>query len=249
MCNTLLLLSTSSFLLQALQKWQLEFLVFCVFLSRICPNCACMQLLLVPHSSLYFVAWGEVCPGTSTEVEGPGSQSVSRPCRWPHGKWLKRWLSLNGSHSHSATWASSKYVKLWMKLNIFKSGDIVACDAGMEIILKKNCQGDFPRQRWPEVYDQHPPLHKQRAFVSSWYHEGHVSIPTQDMRQHYMGQMLGLSSIKVVYHVMFWPGADSIQFIVIKILRSQHEVLLFVLSWPAKLLVFLQYQRQWLYRY
>ena len=171
-----------------------------------------------------------MCPGASTAVEGLRSQSVSRPYRWPPSKWLNWWLSLNVSHSHSVTWASSKYAKLWIKLDIFKSGDVVACVVGMETILKNNCQGDFPRQRWPDLYGKHPPLHKHRAFVSSGYHEGHISIHTQDMRQHSMGQMLGLRSIKIVYHVMFWPGVDSIPFIVIKVLRSQHEVLPFVLS-------------------
>ena len=46
-CSTLLLL-------QALQKWQLGFLVSLCLLSRICPNCACMRLFLVPYS--FFVS-------------------------------------------------------------------------------------------------------------------------------------------------------------------------------------------------
>ena len=37
----------------ALQKWQLEG-VFLVFLSIICPNCACTQLFLVPYSFFVF---------------------------------------------------------------------------------------------------------------------------------------------------------------------------------------------------
>ena len=42
------------FLLPALQKWQLGFLVFVYLLSRICPNCACTQLFLVPYSVFVF---------------------------------------------------------------------------------------------------------------------------------------------------------------------------------------------------
>ena len=42
------------FLLPPLQKWQLGFWSFCILLSIICPNCACMQLFLVPHSFFVF---------------------------------------------------------------------------------------------------------------------------------------------------------------------------------------------------
>ena len=41
-------------LLQALQKRQLGFLVSLYLLSRVCANCICMQLFLVPYSSLVF---------------------------------------------------------------------------------------------------------------------------------------------------------------------------------------------------
>ena len=41
-------------LLQALQKRQLGFLVSLYLLSRICADCICMQLFLVPYSSLVF---------------------------------------------------------------------------------------------------------------------------------------------------------------------------------------------------
>lgn len=44
------------FLLQALQKWQLAgfFFFLCIFWSRICPNCTCTQLFLVPYN--FFVS-------------------------------------------------------------------------------------------------------------------------------------------------------------------------------------------------
>ena len=41
-------------LLQALQKWQLGFVVSVYLLSRICPNCACKQLFLVLYSFFVF---------------------------------------------------------------------------------------------------------------------------------------------------------------------------------------------------
>lgn len=63
-------------LLQAPQKQQLGFLVSLCPLSRICPNCACMQLFLVPDNS-YFVAPGEMCLGASTAAKGPKSQFIS----------------------------------------------------------------------------------------------------------------------------------------------------------------------------
>ena len=37
--------------------------LFLYLLSRIFPNCTCLQLFLVPCSSLYFVDQGEVCSG------------------------------------------------------------------------------------------------------------------------------------------------------------------------------------------
>ena len=44
------------FLLPALQKWQLGFFfgLFCILLSRICPNYTCMWLFLVPYSFFVF---------------------------------------------------------------------------------------------------------------------------------------------------------------------------------------------------
>ena len=59
------------FLFPALQKWPLRFLwSFFILLSRICPNCACTQLFLVLLVSLYFVARGDVCPGSSPAAKG-----------------------------------------------------------------------------------------------------------------------------------------------------------------------------------
>ena len=46
----------TQFLLWALQKWQIGvfFWSFWIFWSRICPNCACIQLFLVPYSFFVF---------------------------------------------------------------------------------------------------------------------------------------------------------------------------------------------------
>ena len=41
-------------LLPALQKWQMGFWSFCILLSIICPNCACIHLILVPYSFFEF---------------------------------------------------------------------------------------------------------------------------------------------------------------------------------------------------
>ena len=43
-------------------------LVFLYLLFTICPTCTGLQLVLVPHSFLYFVAEGEVYPGASFAV-------------------------------------------------------------------------------------------------------------------------------------------------------------------------------------
>lgn len=76
-----------------------------------------------------------------------GGQEVLRPCRVHIASGLNWWVSLNGSHSHSAMEVLSRAAKLWMKLGTpFKSGDVVASDAGLETILKKTCQGGFPVQ-------------------------------------------------------------------------------------------------------
>lgn len=38
-----------------------------IFLSRICPNCSCTQLFLVPyHLFVFCFPGGEVCPGANT---------------------------------------------------------------------------------------------------------------------------------------------------------------------------------------
>ena len=52
----------TQFLLPALQKWQLDFfLVFLYLLSRVCPNCACRQLILVLYSFFVFCCSEERC--------------------------------------------------------------------------------------------------------------------------------------------------------------------------------------------
>ena len=46
---------------------------FYILLFIICPNCACVQLFLILIVSLYSVVQeGDVCPGASTPVKGPG---------------------------------------------------------------------------------------------------------------------------------------------------------------------------------
>lgn len=44
----------------------------CILLFMICPNCLCMQLILVPYSFFVSVVSGDVCPGASTAVKCPG---------------------------------------------------------------------------------------------------------------------------------------------------------------------------------
>ena len=71
-------------LLLALQKWQLGVWSFCILLSRICPDCACTQLFLVPYSFFVSVAPGDICPGASTAAKGPRSQAPGCLTRsWP----------------------------------------------------------------------------------------------------------------------------------------------------------------------
>jgi len=73
--------TNSLFLLLALQKWQLGFFgVFLYLLFRICPNCTCTQLLLVPSSFFLFCgSWRGAfrCKHCSTAAEGPRSQPVT----------------------------------------------------------------------------------------------------------------------------------------------------------------------------
>ena len=67
-------------LLWALQKWQLGFLVSLYLLSRICPNCACMHVLLVPYSFFAFCCSGRGvsrCKHCSIAAQGSRSQPVS----------------------------------------------------------------------------------------------------------------------------------------------------------------------------
>ena len=74
-------------LLQALQKWQLGFLVSLYVLSRICPNCACRQLFFVPYSFFVFCCSRRGvsrCKHCSTAAKGPRSQPVSLLLFLPH---------------------------------------------------------------------------------------------------------------------------------------------------------------------
>ena len=63
------------FLLLTLQKGQLGFLSFCIFWSKICSNCTCPLLSLVPYSFFVFCVRGEVCPDLSTAANSPRSQA------------------------------------------------------------------------------------------------------------------------------------------------------------------------------
>ena len=65
-------------LIPPLQKWQLGFDLFCIFLSIIYPNCTGTQLFLVPHSFLYCVAGGDIRLSVGTAAKGPRPPAVSR---------------------------------------------------------------------------------------------------------------------------------------------------------------------------
>ena len=73
-------------LLQALQKWQLGFLVSLYLLSRICPNYSCVQLLLVPYSFFVFCS-------LRRGVQVQALQQCSKGCQvpacliWAWGSW------------------------------------------------------------------------------------------------------------------------------------------------------------------
>ena len=67
-------------LLPVLQKWQLNFFVFCILLSIICPNCACTQLFSVPYSFFAFCCLRRClsrCKHCSAAAEGSRSWPVS----------------------------------------------------------------------------------------------------------------------------------------------------------------------------
>lgn len=72
------------FLLQALQKWQLDFGVsFYLLGPEFAPTTACMHLFLVPYGFFIFCcSWRGVsrCKHCSTVAKGPNPQ----PVPWPH---------------------------------------------------------------------------------------------------------------------------------------------------------------------
>ena len=76
---------------------------FCILFFIICPNCTCMQLVLVPYSFFVFCSRGDVCPGASTPVKGPRSQPASVVI----DSASQRQLKLN-----SAAWAIQKKLSL-----------------------------------------------------------------------------------------------------------------------------------------
>ena len=76
------------FLVQALQRWQLRFLVFCIFLSIICPNCACTQLFFVPYSFFVFCCSRFVqMQALQQRVPGPSPSQDQSP-KMPLCPWL-----------------------------------------------------------------------------------------------------------------------------------------------------------------
>ena len=61
--------------LRALQKRHLGFWSFCIFLSRICSNCACTHLFLVPYS--FFVFCCSRCKHCSKGSQVPACLSLN----------------------------------------------------------------------------------------------------------------------------------------------------------------------------
>ena len=103
MCSTPLLL-------QAFQKWQLGFLVSLYLLSRICPNCPYMQLILVPYSFFVFCCWRRGvsrCRHCSTAAKGPRSQPVSN---------LSTWLNLSQIQRTQLKRSKSEWPGWWEKI-------------------------------------------------------------------------------------------------------------------------------------
>ena len=88
----------------ALQKWLLGFLVSLYLLSRICPNCTCTQLFLVPYSFFVFCCSRRClsgCKHCSTAAKSPRSQPVSPPGDQSRG--LNERMFTSALSSHSAT--------------------------------------------------------------------------------------------------------------------------------------------------
>ena len=82
MCSTLPLLQTPYFCSLLFRSGSWAFWVFLYLLSRICPNCTCMQLFLVPYS--FFVLCSlrrgvSRCKHCSTAAKGPRSQACLIP--------------------------------------------------------------------------------------------------------------------------------------------------------------------------
>ena len=62
------------FLLLALQKWQLDFLVFLYLFVHNLPHLRMHSYFQSHIISLYFVAGGDICPGASISAKGARSQ-------------------------------------------------------------------------------------------------------------------------------------------------------------------------------
>ena len=68
---------TLSYLLRALQKWQLDFWSFSSILFTICPSGSGTSLFLVPSFLPILLLAELLCPGASTVAKGLRSQTVS----------------------------------------------------------------------------------------------------------------------------------------------------------------------------
>ena len=80
MHSTLLLFLIPCFCSRLFKGGSSVFESFCIFLRRICPNCACTELFLVPYSFFVFCCWRRGlsrCKHCSTAAKGPRSQPVS----------------------------------------------------------------------------------------------------------------------------------------------------------------------------
>lgn len=128
----------------------------------------------------------------------------------------------------------------------FKSGDIVTSNADREIILKKTCQGGFPMQKWLDLYHQHPPLPRQRAFVlqmgtqratSPFTYSISVSLPWRDAGPGQYKHCEPCDVLAWYWHYSF-PPHKSVTTSNVRFLDLWGT---WVLSWPADLLIFLQY--------
>ena len=86
----------------------------CILLSRICPNCACTQLFLIPYSFFVFCRSRRRlsrCENCGTAAEGPRSQPVSFPARDSTPLFLRgKGLKVSSSETLPPGWAADPSV-------------------------------------------------------------------------------------------------------------------------------------------